>query len=585
MADYRAPTRDLLFVLQEVLDAERIRRLPGYDDYDPDTVAAIVDEAGRFAAQVLAPLNRVGDQQGAHWSADGVAAAPGFGDAYRQYVDAGWNGLTGSTAFGGMGMPRVLGSVATEFWNAANMSFALCPLLTASAVEALAHHGSDTLKRIYLEKLVTGEWTGCMDLTEPQAGSDLAAVRTRAEPDAESDGAYRLYGQKIYITWGDHDMADNVVHLVLARLPDAPAGVKGISLFLVPKFVLDEDGSPGERNDMRCVSIEHKLGIHASPTCTIAYGENGHGALGYLVGEPNRGLAHMFTMMNAARHKMGVQALGVADRAYQDALAYARDRQQGGSAIVEHADVKRMLLSMRSQIDVLRAMCLDAASQMDIAEAEADETARSAAQARVDVLIPIVKGWGTELGVDLANTGIQIHGGMGFVEETGAAQYLRDVRIAPIYEGTNGIQAIDLVGRKLLRDEGRGMRAFIADMRATADGVTEGSQPHPALAEALGLLEQATDTLLEAGRGPAMANAFNYLMLCGTVAGGWYAARISDVARAALSEGTAEADFYEARQACARFYVRQVLPRARGYAAMVEGGSEVIEVVDTARHL
>lgn len=585
MADYRAPSRDLLFVLQEILDADRIRRLPGYDDYDPDTVAAIVDEAGRFAGEVLAPLNRVGDTEGATWSSEGVAAAPGFGDAYRQYVDAGWNGLTGQADFGGMGMPRVLGSVAMELWNAANMSFALCPLLTASAVEALSHHGSDTQKATYLEKLVTGEWTGCMDLTEPQAGSDLAAVRTRAQADTTIEGGYRLFGQKIYITWGEHDMTDNIIHLVLARLPDAPAGVKGISLFLVPKFVLNDDGTPGERNDMRCVSIEHKLGIHASPTCTIAYGENGDGALGYLVGEENRGLACMFTMMNAARHKMGVQALGVADRAYQAALAYARDRQQGGAAIVEHADVKRMLLSMRSQIDVLRALCLDTASQMDIAEASADDAERRTAQARVDVLIPIVKGWGTELGVELTNTGIQIHGGMGFVEETGAAQYLRDARIAPIYEGTNGIQAIDLIGRKLLRDKGQAIKALIADMRATADGSAEGANPHPALAEALDLFEQATNDLLEAGRDAAMANAFNYMMLAGYVAGGWYAARMADVAQTALDNHAAETDFYEARQASARFYVRQILPKARGYAAMVAGGPEVVDTVDAARHL
>lgn len=585
MTDYRAPARDLLFMLQEVLDPGLIRALPGYDDYDSDTVAAIIEEAGRFAGEVLAPLNRVGDTEGASWSAEGVTAAPGFGDAYRQYVEAGWNGLTGHADFGGMGMPRVLGSVAMELWNAANMSFALCPLLTASAVEALAHHGSDDQKTTYLEKLISGEWTGCMDLTEPQAGSDLAAVRTRAEPETAIQDGFRLFGQKIYITWGEHDMADNVIHLVLARLPDAPAGVKGISLFLVPKFILKEDGTPGERNDMRCVSIEHKLGIHASPTCTIAYGENGDGALGYLVGEENRGLACMFTMMNAARHKMGVQALGVADRAYQAALAYARDRQQGGSAIVEHADVKRMLLTMRSQIDVLRAMCLDTASQMDIAEASGDESERDSAQARVDVLIPIVKGWGTELGVELANTGIQIHGGMGFVEETGAAQYLRDARIAPIYEGTNGIQAIDLIGRKLLRDEGQAMNGLIADMRATADGSARDANPHPALGEALDLFEQATNTLLEGGRDAAMANAFNYMMLAGYVVGGWYAARIADVAKAAIDAQTDEPDFYEARQACARFYVRQILPKARGYAAMVDGGSETIETVDSARHL
>ena len=582
MAEYRAPTRDMLFVLNEVLDDQRIRDLPGYDDYEPETVSAVLDEAARFASDVLSPLNRPGDSEGVHWSEDGIVAAQGFGAAYGQYVEGGWNGLTGSADHGGMGMPRVLGAAAMEMWNAANMSFALCPLLTASAVEALENHGSDELKQTYLDKLVTGEWTGCMDLTEPQAGSDLAQVRSKAEPDGD---AYRLFGQKIYITWGEHDMADNIIHFVLARLPDAPAGVKGISLFLVPKYILDDNGNPGERNDMRCASVEHKLGIHACPTCTMTYGEDGQGALGYLVGEENKGLAHMFTMMNAARHAMGVQGLGIADRAYQRALAYARDRQQGGRAIVEHGDVKRMLLSMRAQTDVLRAMCLDSASALDIAERSDNEDERAAAQARADVMIPVVKAWGTELGVDIANTGIQVHGGMGFVEETGAAQYLRDARIAPIYEGTNGIQAIDLVGRKLIRDEGRGMRALIADIRATADGSAEGANEHPALSDALDLLETATNTLLEAGRDAAMANAFNYLMLCGTVFGGWYAARIADVAKKALDSGTDEPDFYEARQACARFYVRQILPKARGYAAMVEGGPDAIDSVDAQRHL
>ena len=582
MAEYHAPTRDMLFVLNEVLDHQRIRNLPGYDDYEPETVSAVLDEAARFAGDVLSPLNRSGDVEGVHWREDGIAAARGFGAAYSQYVEGGWIGLTGSTDYGGMGMPRVLGAAAMEMWNAANTSFALCPLLTASAVEALENHGNDELKQTYLDKLVTGEWTGCMDLTEPQAGSDLAQVRTKAQADGD---AYRLFGQKIYITWGEHDMADNIIHFVLARLPDAPAGVKGISLFLVPKYILDEHGNPGERNDMRCASVEHKLGIHACPTCTMAYGEDGQGALGYLVGEENKGLAHMFTMMNAARHAMGVQGLGIADRAYQRALEYARDRQQGGRAIVEHSDVKRMLLSMRAQTDVLRAMCLDSASALDIAERSDNDDERAAAQARADVMIPVVKAWGTELGVDIANTGIQVHGGMGFVEETGAAQYLRDARIAPIYEGTNGIQAIDLVGRKLIRDEGRAMRALIADMRATADGSAEGANEHPALADALDLLETATDTLLEAGRDGAMANAFNYLMLCGTVFGGWYAARIADVAKKALDGGTDEPDFYEARQACARFYIRQVLPKARGYAPMIEAGPQVVDSVDAQRHL
>jgi acyl-CoA dehydrogenase len=578
MSEYRAPTRDMLFMLTELLAVGHIRSLPGYEEYEPATIAAIVAEAGRFAESVLAPLNRVGDREGTRWSPDGVTTAPGFAKAYRQFVAAGWNSLTGAPAYGGMGLPRVLGTATTELWNAANMAFALCPLLTASAVEALSQHGSKKLKSRYLTKLVSGEWTGCMDLTESQAGSDLAGLRTRAEPDGN---AYRLFGQKIYISWGEHDVADNIIHFVLARLPDAPPGVHGISLFLAPKFVPDDNGAPGVRNDMRCVAIEHKLGIHAAPTCTMAFGEAGEGALAYLVGQAHRGLAHMFTMMNAARHKIGVQGLALADAAYQQALAYARERVQGGVAIVEHADVKRMLLAMRSEIDALRAMSYDAAAAMDIAE----HSDNAATAARADLLIPIVKGWGTELGVDIASTGIQVHGGMGYIEETGAAQYLRDARITPIYEGTNGIQANDLVSRKLLRDGGQAMHALIADMRATAAGRAESAHPHPELTPGIDALAQATRTLLAGTRGAALANAFNYLMLFGTVIGGWYAARIAATAQAALAAGTDETDFYQARLTCARFYAAQNLPKAQGYAGMIAAGDTAVTRVDTARHL
>ena len=598
MTDYRAPTRDISFTLQEVVDIERVRSLPGCEEFEPDTVNAVLEEAGRFASEVLGPLNRGGDTQGARWADGEVTTPDGFPDAYRQFVESGWNSLTGDPDWGGMGMPTLMGAAAHEMWNASNMSFALCPLLSASAIELLSHHGSDEQKTVYLTKMVSGEWPGTMDLTEPQAGSDLGALRSRAEPEGDH---YRLFGQKIYITWGEHDAAENIVHLVLARLPDAPPGVKGISLFLVPKYLVNEDGSLGERNDMRCASIEHKLGIHGSPTCTMTYGEDGKGALGYLVGEPNRGLAHMFTMMNAARHKMGVQALGVADRAYQQALAYARDRVQGkpldpeapqGATIVHHPDVRRMLMGMKSQIEALRGLSYQSAADMDVARRHANEAERKRAQARVDLLIPVVKGWGTELGIELASTGIQVHGGMGFIEETGAAQQYRDIRIAAIYEGTNGIQAQDLVGRKLLRDRGEAMNDLLDEMqgereRLAGAGIEGLDTLTDGLGEALGDLRKATDSLLAVGAddpGAAMANAFNYMMLTGYVTGGWQLARVALAAKQALDGGTAETDFYRGKLAAARFYGAQVLPRAAGYARAVTAGAEAVLEPDPLAH-
>jgi acyl-CoA dehydrogenase len=593
MTDYRAPTRDIVFTLQEVVDAGRVRSLPGCEEFEADTVNAVIEEAGRFASEVLGPLNRSGDTEGARW-ADGEVTTPvGFADAYRQFVAAGWNSLTGDPDWGGMGMPGLLGAAAHELWNGANMSFALCPLLSASGIELLTEYGSDEQKQTYLAKMVSGEWPGTMDLTEPQAGSDLGALRTRAEPDGE---AYRLFGQKIFITWGEHDAADNIVHLVLARLPDAPPGVQGISLFLVPKYLVNEDGGIGERNDMRCVSIEHKLGIHASPTCTMVYGEN-DGAVGYLVGEAHRGLALMFTMMNAARQKMGVQALGVAERAYQQARDFALERVQGkppdpdapeGAAIAYHPDVRRMLLDMKSRIEAMRALCYQSAADMDVGRRHPDAATRATAQARADLLIPVVKAWCTELGIELASTGIQVYGGMGFIEETGAAQLLRDVRIAAIYEGTNGIQANDLVGRKLLRDGGEAMRALLDEIdedreRLAAAGIDGVGPLAERLGTALAELRETTQHLLDVGAadpGAAMANAFNYLMQVGYVLGGWQMARVALAAQATLDGGSAETDFYRNKLAAARFYGAQVLPRANGYGQAVTAGSAPVMAVD-----
>ncbi|MBA1148311.1 acyl-CoA dehydrogenase [Ectothiorhodospiraceae bacterium WFHF3C12] len=589
MTDYHAPTRDMRFVLEELLDLETIAALPGFEETDVDVVNAILEEAAKLSGEVLAPLNRSGDEQGAQWTPDGVRAPEGFGAAYQQFVEGGWNGVAADTEFGGMGLPECVATATQEMWQSANMSFALCPMLTAGAIEALSQHGSAEQKGTYLEKMVTGEWPGTMDLTEPQAGSDLAAVRTRAVPDGDH---YRLYGQKIYITWGEHDMAENIVHLVLARTPEAPEGVKGISLFLVPRYLVNDDGSVGEHNDMHCGSIEHKLGIHGSPTCTMLYGEK-DGAIGYMVGNEGQGLALMFTMMNEARHKVGVQGLSIAERAYQQARWYANDRVQGkplGYAgtdrppIIHHPDVRRMLMTMRAQIEAMRALCYSTAASMDLARHHADEGERQASQARVDLLIPIVKGWCTELGVELASTGIQVHGGMGFVEETGAAQHLRDARIAPIYEGTNGIQANDLVGRKLLRDQGRAMSALIEEMRevvqTVGDSDSEAVQSmHGQLVESVEALREATEWILSNGAEDPVqgfANAHAYMMLAGYTCGGWLMARAAMKARAALDAGAPDAGFYEAKLVTARYYVEQILPRALGYARAVTAGGDAV---------
>src|SRR5262252_7926068 len=582
MPAYRAPIRDMQFVITELAGLESLSALPGYEEVTPDLVEAVLEEAAKLAGEVLGPLNKPGDEQGASLAKEGVVAANGFAAAYRQFVENGWNGLGGDPEYGGQGLPGVIAAATIEMWNSANMSFALCPLLTAGAAEAIRAHASDELKSRFLPRLVSGEWAGTMNLTEPQAGSDLSAVRTKAVPEGDH---YRISGQKIFITWGDHDMAENVVHLVLARLPDAPEGTRGISLLLVPKFLVGVDGSLGERNDVACASIEHKLGIHASPTCVMSFGEK-EGAIGYMVGRENEGLAHMFTMMNEARQKVGLQGLGIAERAYQAARDYAKERVQGRPVgqrrgdrvtIIQHPDVRRMLMTMKAQIEAMRAFGYVLSADNDLARKHPDDAERDRRQRRVDLLTPVLKGWCTELGVDIASLGVQVYGGMGFIEETGAAQYLRDSRIAPIYEGTTGIQAGDLVGRKLVMDNGAAMAELIEEMR-TVEGRLGGSDNSdlPAIRNHLAVgveaLEQATQWVSQTIRedaNAALAASVNYMMLTGYVCGGWQMARAAIAARRMLASG-ADERFCRAKIATARFYTEQILPKASALLTAVK---------------
>src|SRR5215472_2681022 len=471
MSDYAAPLADMRFALNEIVNLADVAGLPGCEQAAPDLVDQVLEEAAKLAGDVIAPLNAVGDREHSRLENGVVRTPKGFSDAYRSYVEGGWNALPFDPEYGGQGLPQVVSTAVLEMWTSANLSFSLCPMLTIGAVELLQAHGSTEQKRLYLEKMISGEWTGTMNLTEPQAGSDVGALRTRAVKKGDH---YEITGQKIFITYGDHDMAANIVHMVLARLPDAHAGTRGISLFIVPKRLVTPDGSLGEHNDLRPVSLEHKLGIHASPTCVMAYGDRG-GAIGYLVGEPNRGMEYMFTMMNNARLNVGVQGVAIAERAYQQARDFARVRVQGKVVgaksdgplpIIHHPDVRRMLLDMRACTEAARALTYYVAACIDRARHHPDAEERQRQQRRVDLLIPVVKAWCTDIGVDVASTGIQVHGGMGFIEETGAAQHLRDARIAPIYEGTNGIQAADLVGRKIGRDSGAAAKELIAEIRA-----------------------------------------------------------------------------------------------------------------------
>jgi alkylation response protein AidB-like acyl-CoA dehydrogenase len=580
MSEYQAPVPDILFTLETVARLDLLGKLPGYQDATPDTVQAILDEAGRFAGAVLAPLNAVGDRQGSRLENGAVRTPDGSAEAYRGFAEAGWNSIAFDPEYGGQGMPWAVTSALQEIWNSANMAFALCPLLTQGAIELLQAHGTPEQKRLYLPKLIAGSWTGTMNLTEPQAGSDLGAIRTRAEPIG--DGRYHIRGQKIFITYGEHDFAENIVHLVLARLPDAPAGSKGISLFIVPKFLPDKDGSAGQRNDLRCVSLEHKLGIHASPTCVMAFGDN-EGAVGFPIGEPHRGLEYMFTMMNNARLAVGIQGLAIGERAYQHAVDYARQRVQGAVAgergtlpIVHHPDVRRNLLTMRALTQAMRCLALYAASSLDRAKRETDPAIRALCQARTDLLIPIVKAWCTDQGVRVASLGVQVHGGTGFIEETGAAQYYRDARIAPIYEGTNGIQAIDLLGRKLLRDEGKAATALLAEISgsmAELDAAPAMAGAKAALQPAVQALEGAVAFVLDRGKQEpklGLAVATPLLGLCGTVIGGWLLAR--SAAAAHRLRGATDPAFAAAKAATAVFYAKNILPEAASLAAMVTGG-------------
>ena len=530
---YRAPVDDIAFALRNAAGFGPALAEGLYGDLSDDVIQAVLEEAGRFATDILAPLNPIGDQYGAQFKDGTVTTAPGWKEAYRAWTQAGWNGLAAPTQWGGQGLPQAVNAACIEMWNSAAMAFGLGPVLTMAGIDALLMHGSDELKRAYLPKLVSGDWMGTMQLTEPQAGSDVGALRTKAERAA--DGSYRITGQKIFITYGEHDLTDNIIHLVLARLPDAPPGTKGISLFLVPKFLLNTDGSPGQRNDARAHSIEHKLGIHASPTCTMVYGDRG-GATGFLIGEENRGMACMFTMMNQARLSVGLQGVAIAERATQQALTYARERRQGrangtssgSSPIIAHPDVKRMLLTMRALTRAARAICYATAVALDRAQRDPDDTARKAAHERASLLTPIAKAFSTDIGAEVAALGVQVHGGMGYVEETGAAQHYRDARIAPIYEGTNGIQAIDLVTRKLPLAGGATVEAYLGEIRRTIEAVNATNDPAfgwtgVRLQDAVNSLQRATDWLLGGQQNdldPALADATPYLRLFAPAAGG-----------------------------------------------------------------
>ena len=591
MYDYLAPSADMKFVLRELVDRALIAQLPGFEEAGLDVAEAVLEEAAKFAGGVLSPLNPGGDLEGARWSDGRVLTSAGWKQAYARFVADGWNSLSCPADFGGQNLPRALSALVEEMWNGANVSFALCPMLTRGAIEAIELRGSQALQRKYIPRMVSGEWTGTMNLTEPQAGSDLSAVRTRAVP--MGDGRYRIEGQKIFITYGEHDLTQNIVHLVLARVAGAPEGVKGISLFVVPKHRVNEDGTVGARNDVHCLSIEHKLGIHGSPTCVLAYGQNG-GAIGELVGEENRGLEYMFLTMNAARYSVGIEGVGLAERAYQAALAYARERIQsteagvpggGRVAIIRHPDVRRMLLLMKSQTEAMRALTAWVAVSLDAARLHPREDQRERHQGIADLMIPVVKGWCTENAVDIASLGIQVHGGLGFIEATGVSQYLRDARITPIYEGTTGIQANDLIGRKIARDGGRVAQGVMEEMRAVASALVAA----PSLG-GVGSSLAAGVASLEAGIRFVVENyardvrrvsvgAVPLLRLFGIVAGGWQLGRSALIAQQRLTEsaGNDPEGFLAAKLVTTRFYADHILSQAAGLAhSIIHGGADAL---------
>ena len=586
---YRAPVQDMLFNIRHLANIEQIAAIPGFEDAGFDTAQAVLEEAAKFNEGVLSPLNWDGDRNPSSWHQGTVTATPGFKQAFAQFTEAGWQGLQHPVAFGGQGLPKTIGASCGEMQNSANMSFALCPLLTDGAIEALLTAGSDELKAIYLEKLVSGQWTGTMNLTEPQAGSDLAAVRTRAEP--QPDGSYKVFGTKIYITWGEHDMAENIVHLVLARVTGAPEGVKGISLFVVPKFLVNADGSLGVRNDVHCVSIEHKMGIKASPTAVLQYGDHG-GAVAYLVGQENRGLEYMFIMMNAARFGVGVQGIAIAERAYQKAVSFARERVQSrpvdgslpkAAPIIHHPDVRRMLMTMRALTEGCRAMATVAAAAFDAGHHHPDAEVRRQNQAFYEFMVPLVKGYSTEMSLEVTSAAVQVHGGMGFIEETGVAQYYRDAKILTIYEGTTAIQANDLVGRKTARDGGQTARAIAAQIQDTEAALAANGS-----ADALALVRRLQAARLafldvvafvadqtRASPNAVFAGSVPYLLLAGNLMAGWQLARGWLVAQAQLAQGVDEA-FMTSKMVTARFYADHLLTRAPGLRDAILDGAESV---------
>ncbi len=590
--NYTAPTRDMRFILEDIVNIGQLRETRIFEDLSADLIDAVLTEAGRLAAEVIAPTNRAGDEHGSRLMEDGVKAAPGFAKAYAKFVEGGWGSIACDPGYGGQGLPYTLSMVCQEMIHSANLAFGLCPLLTSGAVEAVAAHGTPEIKETYLPKMISGEWTGTMNLTESNAGSDLGLLRAKAEP--QGDGSYLIRGTKIFITWGDHDIAENIIHLVLARLPDAPEGTRGISLFLVPKYLVNEDGSLGARNDVKPIGLEHKLGIHGSPTCIMAFGEE-EGAIGYLIGTENKGLACMFTMMNAERLSVGLQGAGMIERAYQQALAYAQGRKQGkpwskrhettdSVAIIEHPDVRRMLLTMKAHAEACRAICYANAMAIDLARHAPDSDARQKAKSREELLTPISKAFSTDMGVEMTSIGVQIHGGMGFVEETGAAQHFRDVRITPIYEGTNGIQAIDLATRKLSMGGGAAVREFIAEAGQCADDLVASSDNQlgvigSRLKDGVDALNRASDWMLSHIKDrpeECLAGATPYLRLFGTVAGGHYLGLGALAAQKHIEVGSSESAFYSSKISIAKFYAENVLPLSEGYVAPVTSGVDAL---------
>ena len=589
---FTAPVKDMLFNLQHLANIDEIAAIPGFEDAGLETAQAVLEECAKFNEGMVAPLNWEGDKNPSSWKDGVVTTTPGFKEAYKQYCEGGWQSLQHPAEFGGQGLPKAIGAACGEILNAANLSFALCPLLTDGAIEALLTAGSDELKAIYLEKLISGEWTGTMNLTEPQAGSDLSMVRSRAEP--QPDGTYKVFGTKIFITYGEHDMAQNIVHLVLARVSGAPEGVKGISLFVVPKFMVNKDGSLGARNDVHCVSIEHKMGIKASPTAVLQYGDHG-GAVGYLVGQENRGLEYMFIMMNAARYAVGVQGIAVAERAYQRATQYARDRVQSrpvdgsikaSAPIIHHPDVRRMLMTMRAYTEGCRAMAAVAAAAYDAAHHHPDAEVRRQNQSFYEFMVPLVKGYSTEMSLEVTSLGVQIHGGMGFIEETGAAQHYRDAKILTIYEGTTAIQANDLVGRKTARDGGAGAKSIAAQIAKTEAELSASSNADAqAMAKRLKAAREAFVDVVDfiaantkANPNAAFSGSVPYLMLTGNLVAGWQMGRAMLVALTPEAQAQ-DAAFMASKVTTARFYADHILSKVPGIRdSIVEGAGSVTEL-------